>query len=159
MIRFDRVVHKMDGGDQVGPRRDRVWAFGPYEPRRFEIARRGRTSFHLSWIGVRSTDRVVDSPEAEALEISKAMAGKEVREYTNLSDPKGIAAGELLDTFSLQLLLPVFVIVRRDDCSPSNDSQIGNGGKAKTRSTTRTSPSSGWWLRLADRPFYGSLLL
>ncbi|KAJ8467898.1 hypothetical protein OPV22_030450 [Ensete ventricosum] len=80
------------------------------------------------------------------------MAGKEVREYTNLSHPKGIAAGELLDTFSLQLLLPVFVIVRRDDCSPSNDSQIGNGGKAKTRSTTRTSPSSGWWLRCRKSP-------
>lgn len=85
------------------------------------------------------------------------MAGKEVREYTNLSDPKGIAAGELLDLL-VAAVAAVFV-VRRDNCNPSNDSQIGNGGKGKTRSTTRTSPSNGWWLRLADRPFYGSLLL
>ena len=81
------------------------------------------------------------------------MSGREVREYTNLSDPKGVRLlsrppihrvtltptffplSDFLIEFLSEVLGPVHV-------------QIGSLGKGRIRSTMRTSPSSAWLQRL-----------
>lgn len=78
------------------------------------------------------------------------MAGREVREYTNLTDPKGFSFSYLfffyfyLLDFEIDIDIGIVFL------------QIKNGAKVKIEPTMKTLLSNAWLLRLAGRISIGT---